>query len=479
MVTNNKDYDALIALRAALVGKPQAQKRVEEEKAKLNRMQLTLPKFHACTEEQDRLITEFSAPYIDPWKKRIKEKRESMQKSRQARTKRFRARRKFFFSLLVLALLTLGGFLTCFLAAWSFDAGVPAIMNSILNVDRVHAIGIYLLALCLLFTAGTLTVAFFLFSHRKEILAWIVGIAGCIGGGYLLIQSFIYYYSTSSGFWEILLTLLGSIFSIIRLLVAIFFVVPFVLVGTGTLILCILLWEYAKSSTWHAGDRYLAKLLKSDEAYLQSRDPRPQIDLAPLQKEARYQEAVKKDQATSAARQEAYNKECEAARQKFTALQTSQRALVDKYVAILQNCDQTIRTSNILHDNQKNVKMIDTILYYFEMRRATTVREAMNEYQHDMDMQRLYANQQATARAMQDGMKELTAKLDKIKTTVAAEMTAANQMQVDAIQKQTAALNAQLSKMQEDERRHSANMESAANSIKGELGSIYTQIRIS
>ena len=449
MVKDNAEYQQLLKLRGAIVGKQQAQERLSQARNTLNGMKFSLssPSNRAPVRVHTQaMIKEFEAPTVN-----------AAYKVARRRDKGINTVKNIFLILLAIGIVILGGFLINASAVWSWNGSIGRMISEpYMNemIDYEVAVGIHLFALFFALAIGAVISGFLGTLHPAFIAGTVVfGLGGVVS----FFASFSYYYSIVSGFWEKLFAFLASFLFIPKFFMAFGYLLPFVLAVVGTpLVAGLLIYLCVKGTT--ASVRTYKK---------------PQIDLTELKATKEYKEAEERDRKATeedlSFYRAYYNKEVD----HYNKMVGVRKDAVAKYERLIQSCDKTIRSLDILHSSQKNLECIDNILYYFDMRRAKTIQEALNLYVQDQHMIRIQNQlsemQRQTIRAMRQEVDRLSSRLDSMESAITKEIATVNR----SINEQTAVLDKSINELREDNNRNANRMIAEQSRMASEMSHMY------
>ena len=211
-------------------------------------------------------------------------------------------------------------------------------------------------------------------------------------------------------FKNILLTLLAlavstalcfGIFLLVRI-----FVSPIIALGVALIVdvvamvlICRRLWSKLSWSKYHYN-----KAIDKDNTDFTKKD----YDYSKLYETEEYQKACQTDRLNAekkrASYQKAYEKACATHQEQLKIheqkLKDYQQRVLDAANDLKNNINAQIKASTVLHDDQKNLDMIYSILYWMEHNYADTIKEALNLI------------------LQEDRHQEMTAGLNKIASTV-------------------------------------------------------------
>ncbi len=450
MLKDNAEYQQLLRLRGAIVGKRQAQERLSQARNTLNGMKFSLssPSNRSPVRVHTQaMIKEFEAPAVD-----------AAYKVARRRDRGINTVKNIFLILLAIGIVILGGFLIYHSAVWSWNGSIGKMitepyMNSM--IDYEVAVGIHLFALTFALAIGATILGFLGAGVSPAFFAGTVVFGLC--GAVSFFASFSYYYAIVSGFWETLFAFIASFLFIPKFLLAFGYLLPFVLAVIGTPLLAGLLIFLCIKGTTSSVHTY----------------KKPQIDLTELKATKEYKEAEERDRKATeedlAFYRAYYNKEVD----HYNKMLDVRKDAVAKYERLVQSCDKTIRSLDILHSSQKNLECIDNILYYFDMRRAKTIQEALNLYVQDQHMIRIQNQlselQRETIRAMRQEVDRLSSRLDSMESAITQEIATVNR----SINEQTATLDKSINELRKDNNRNADRMITEQSRIASELSHMY------
>ncbi len=146
---------------------------------------------------------------------------------------------------------------------------------------------------------------------------------------------------------------------------------------------------------------------------------------------------------------------------------------ISEYNGLIAKCREIINRCDLLHSSQKTVACVDNILYYFESRRATTVKEALNLYIEDQKhialMDSLNTMQRNIIVTMQNEIRAFSAQMDRQHTELMQD--------IDKVNRALATQNKILEKARQDSNRNADRIVSAQHATSNELNSIYHEVR--
>lgn len=259
------------------------------------------------------------------------------------------------------------------LIVWLYVAMMPWLSEISLSKmtlpdgDGQIFIAVHLFALAILLGIATAIVSF-------TADAW--GVIPGILTGISLIASIVMYCGQIDGFGAFI----GSLFAPF-LLIGDFFVALFaevvLLIPAGVVVL-IIVWICLKCD-WFENVLYGHEFFQA-----------PEVDFTPLYQTEEYAEAKKRDEEVTKKFENEYPallakyEECCKTRREIHALTKKHyQDLIREYKSMIADCDKVISGATFLHSSYRNVKMIDTILYYIDHNRAETIMQALNKYDDD------------------------------------------------------------------------------------------------
>jgi hypothetical protein len=191
-----------------------------------------------------------------------------------------------------------------------------------------------------------------------------------------------------------------------------------------------------------------------------------------------YREAKEKDALATAEDLKIYKEYYNAAKANHDKKILSHQNAIAQYQRIVSNCTKTIQSSDILHSSQKNLDCINTILCYFELRRAVTVQEAINLYIQDQQMMRIENKldeiQRATISALKQEVNKLSAKLDQVQTAISNDIATVNK----TLKTQTDTINKSIEQLRADNNSNARSLMEIQSQSASTLGHIYTETRL-
>ncbi len=456
---NNQEYQKLIELRNAIIGKSQAQTNLQNIKQKQDQLQFTLvepnryrPK-QTCTQQ---LIDEFDAPYLRSAKKKATR--------RDVKSRLFIS---FLWLLLTAAVVAAIGFLTYLVSIWSWNTSITSMTSKPYMGEMMAyetAVGIHLFALSVLLGVGGF-IGFAMIGAENVALK-IGGIIVGIGFGICCViaffTSFSYFYSVVSGFWETLLLAIASLLFFPKFLLALLIILPPILLTIGIIAMMMFMF-------------YRLYCLNVDfEGSYQA----PRIDRSSLMKSEAYQKAQEQDRKNEVIERANYEQYYMNELANYNQMNSAYSSAKTQYQGIINRCDGIIRNSDILHSSQKNLECINIILYYFESRRAITIREALNLYVQDERMLRIEHQlndlQGELIRAMKTEVNRLSSRLDNVQSAITTEIATVTK----TLNNQTATLEKAANKIREDNNRNAENLRREQAQMVRELGFLYTESRL-
>ncbi len=511
----NAEHEELLGLRSALIGKPQAIKQRDEITRKKNAAKFTLipPKDYQCSvpKYSEKLIQKYEEPILQPYQSKASEKakavavkaaKEAVKASSPSATAGVLGR--VFLIILLLALgigaLCLGIYLIYISAVWSWNSSISSSMNTPYlwndgGLDYTSSVIVHLLSLCLCF-AGLTIIFYSLGSNNDDayyIGAWISGILACL----LPIVSVIYYYSVSNGFWEgLLYTLLlipAFLIAIPKVLFTLIYTVPFFLALAATVLSVIWIGYLVCKSVYSInGGINGGKLNLSEKKrtvynkvyndifwkeYHREYNP-PKINYSPLYNSKEYKDAQEREEKELVEMRNNYQNYFNAEFQQHNNLIKAYNEAIAKYNTIINNCNAVIQRSNLLNDNQKDLKTVNIILYYFDCRRARTVTEALNVYNTDLHQMRMEQKlddiQRTTTIAINEGVRRIENQLDAMQTAISRDIASVN----STLNSQTATIEKALEKMRRDNERHANMIADEQRRTTSQLGYIGNEVRL-
>lgn len=457
MADKNQEYNSLLKLRDAIIGKAEAQKKLKSTTQSLNNMKFTLPLVSerpSITIHTDALKEKYEDPSIN-----------IARKAARKRDQRINPIKNFFLVLLAITVLILGGLLIYLAARWSWNTSINSMITQPYMgemIDYVVAVGIHLFALsimCIILTAIVGRIAYNSLDHT----GWFVALSVILGVCSLasLIASFSYYYSIYNGFWEHLLGFIASFLFFPKFLTAFFIIIPFILTIGLTL----------------GGSGYLIFICFRGVSTRISTYKKPQLDYTPLYESDEYKQAVILDQEATRQDRAEYSVCYQNEKANFEKRQATYRQAIAKYQSIINSCDHTINNANFLHFSYRNLDSVNTILYYFDYNRADSIKEAINEYIRDQQFismkNQLAAAQQEHMRQMELQRIEFSNKLDKLQNTFVSEISKVS----DALNSQTEILKDSLEKLRADNNRNAQRLADEQRESARELAFLYIELR--
>lgn len=457
MLKDNPQYKELLNLRSAIIGKQQAQQCINDVTKKKDSLKFTLEppeKRDKVTLHTDELERVFKSPTI--------------QQSRSAANKKdFAAIRakKFLFSFLALLFLVVGAICIYFAAVWTWNTSITSMTTKAYMGEMMPyevAVGIHLFALTIVLAVLAIVTGILAYSDYVPGALYTAMVTSIVLGVVSLIISFVYFYSPVSGFIETVLMFLAAFLYIPKFFSALIFVIVFMLAVVLTVFLVgRMIYLCANAKRKH-----------------RSSYKTPTIDMSELYNSKEYREAKEKDALATAEDLKIYKEYYNAAKANHDKKILSHQNAIAQYQRIVSNCTKTIQSSDILHSSQKNLDCINTILCYFELRRAVTVQEAINLYIQDQQMMRIENKldeiQRATISALKQEVNKLSAKLDQVQTAISNDIATVNK----TLKTQTDTINKSIEQLRADNNSNARSLMEIQSQSASTLGHIYTETRL-
>ncbi|MBR2019074.1 MAG: hypothetical protein IKA05_01590 [Clostridia bacterium] len=416
-LANNAEYQNLLRLRQAIIGKAEAQKKVDETKEKINKMSFEMdpPSEIKVERNAQDLKFQFEAPFRD----KARREADRVEKIKRA-----------MWILLAIAVAVVGIWLTVISFKWQMGASISATMsNSYLGDTFTYreATGIYWFSVSFLLLILTVVSGFIgMANDWDDILGKTCMIVTIVAGILCVITYCVgfsgYASSVSGGFWKVI-TWFSSFLTIpLTFIRMIYPLVPLLaLAATGT--------GVGFSIYFCANvDVSLAPL---------------NLDYTSLYSSKEYKIALEKDRSETVIERARYEAEYNLELQKFHREKQILQDGLKKFQAIVNNCNSIINQSTFLHSSYKNVKTLNSILYYFEYNRADTIKEALNEQRHDQEMAQLKSQLSEMQRKHIEEMEVQRAAYER-------QMKELQNTMVAESEKATEAMNKQLSELQHE-----------------------------
>ncbi len=509
MLKGNAQYDELHSLRDAIVSRNKLDKEIAKLKGEQTNLKFSLtspsnyvPTKTTCAED---LKKNFAAPILDPFNEKVKKKAEKSA-NKKANAAFAAAKRKKTFSvlgflILIIAAIALSSVLIYISARWSWSSSMNYLVGKQwTNVEITYngAVGFHLASLILPFGGA---IAFFWAMAYNEIFdgerIWYVLMSLCIAlASICLVAATIYYYTMFSGFWDVLVVtllwflflpltfcaLFRSIVFAVLLIFSVWGIISLILVSINTI-----------SSHADKNNPELKRQAAYNSEYrrVMSSAHAPQVDYSDLYASDEYQRARDFDLESEIENRENYEKYYNEELNGHNKLVTAYKNAVSNCESLRRKYSAQIANCNLLHDSQKTLDCIDSILYYFESRRAETVKEALNlhieDQKHIKLINTLNAVQQSFFRSVQQGVKEITMRMDKMQSAFSAEVSrvtqsineekAEIQRSLDNIRRENRKNSDRLLEEQKQTARTLSNISSDLSGMAYDVGSIATIAR--
>ena len=324
------------------------------------------------------------------------------------------------------------------------------------------AVGIHLFALTIVLTVVAIITGLLAYGDHLPGALYTAMTLSIVLGVTSLITSFVYFYSPVSGLIETFLMFIAAFLYIPKFFVALFFVVLFMAVVVLTIFFVGLMIYLCVKVESHHRTSYVT----------------PTIDMTPLYNSNEYKEAKEKDALATAEDLRIYREYYDAVKANHNKAIALHQNAIAQYQKIVNDCTKIIQTSDILHSSQKNLDCINTILCYFELRRAVTVQEAINLYVQDQQMMRIESKldeiQRATISTLRQEVNRLSAKLDQVQTAISSDIATVNK----TLKTQTDTINKSIERLRADNNSNAASLMAIQAQSASTLGHIYTETRL-
>lgn len=457
MLKDNPQYKELLTLRSAIIGKQQAQQCINEVTKKKEALRFTLEppeKRESITLHTDELEMVFKSPAI--------------QQSRSAAKKKdftaIRAKR-FLFVLSAILLAVIGAICIYFAAVWTWNTSISGMTTKMYMGEMMPfevAVGIHLFALTVVLAVLAVVTGILAYNDHVPGALYTAMVASIVLGAVSLITSFIYFYAPVSGFIETVLMFFAAFLYIPKFFVALIFVLIFMIPLVLTVFLVGLMIYLCINAKRNHTTSYKT----------------PKIDMNDLYNSKEYKEAKEKDALATAEDLRLYKEYYTAARANHNKNIEAHQNAIAQYQRIVNNCTKTIQASDLLHSSQKNLDCINTLLCYFELRRAVTVQEAINLYIQDQQMMRIENKldeiQRATISALKQEVNKLSAKLDQVQTAISNDIATVNK----TLKTQTDTINKSIERLRADNNSNARSLMAIQSQSASTLGHIYTETRL-
>lgn len=372
MPRDDVEYGKLVELRDAFYDKASAEKLINETNQKIRSLRpktIEAPALKVCTRNVDSLKEKYAKPYKDEaWRKA------------EARAARTESRKKIWLLLLILGAMA-AAILVIFLvmAIGKWCSAISFYKMHLPDGDDKIFTGVHLFALSVL----VLAIGFFIYSSdmMDDILdynATIIGVGTMILAGILFVVSLFYYWGVVDGFG----TFIGAIACLFALIpdwfVALFAYIIILAPIIGSVVGLIAAFRKFYDDCWS----YItpAKAFYKD----------PYISYSQLENSSEYKRAkvqdAKENELLRIEFEEYKIKYAEYMKKAEEACLAEKKLLenaVIRYQNIIAASNNVINNTTILHRDQRNIKLVNTILYYFEYNRAYNIPQALNAYEED------------------------------------------------------------------------------------------------
>lgn len=459
MGTNNSQYQALKELRYALAALPAAKQKMNaaQEEQEKHQRQLSASKgvLAAPPHSKNRKYTgRLKASYE---KTARQADAESTEKARNRAKQHDRAEATELRVLLAIVTLIVFGFtayLVYIAAKWSWETSLPALMSTS-GATHNEAVGLHLFALSVaLFIGGAIMMTFApVFGIDKES----AGMSTRLGSGILmigagivsLIASFVYYFSDVDGFWAVL----GHIFLIIPAafmsIIALWRVFAFV----ASLMLLFISVSCMLSLIFNTEAK------KRNYSVIVVKSAMKALDYAPLYNSDVYKEAEKLDAEYDREMDEINIEKHRGIVEIETKYVNAYQRSVSEYQATIKKCNDIIRNATFLHPDQRNLKLVDIIIYYLDHHLANTITEALQEYKRDQQHTQLIGSIEGLRQDLRLGVTAITNKLNTMQNALSSEIASVRV----ATERQTAAIQQESERLREQNEKIAEETQKAAN----------------
>ncbi len=496
----------LVDLRGAILAKPEI---IGERKKALNKRQslrftLESPNTYQIyqSDSATRLEKKFADPILNPYRKNAEKKATAAEKKvtgsivgkrnfKRAPKVAFRVLASAFLVLATLAVLGGGGFLTYLVSDWSWETSISSFMQSSYLWDsgftREAAIGIHMMSLSFaLIVLGLVALLVGLRSDEDWVHTMLIVVAVIFWSLSLitLIVSVASYCSLALNVFEWILYIFSYLMFIPKAFFMWIYIIPFLFVPLATLIAtgfagfgCFKFIAYMKEI--HDDEtrdiyREARKPAKAeyDKIYRLEMAKAPEPDVDSFRKTQEYKDAVAFDKAEDEASRKRYKEKYNAEQAKYKELVSQYDYAIAEYDKLIQQCDRIIKDATFLNEGDKNVKMINIIIYYIDTRYATSVREALADWEtdrHRMRMeQKMDALRRETTRRIEQGIANIERSLNGIETSITQGFNSINQN----LDRNASRIERSIEEFRKQDERHAEHLSSSVGRIASDVGYI-------
>lgn len=444
MARNEAEYQKLKQLRQAIVNKAMYQQKQQEVSQRLANMGdaklPAKPEKVACTKYTKEADREYAIPYREEASRRAKRKGTLVS-----------AVKTTVAVLLALGVLALIIWLYIIMTKWLW--GISFHKLFLPDGDGSIFTAVHLVALAALFgiAAGIL-------HFIDEIPSGICGGIACI----LPIVAFFFYWSHVDGIGDFFAHLfLGPFVVIPDFFIAMFAEVLFLLPAAPIVVIIVLacynwdsIYDFLFENLYYVEPRIDYTAFHTTETYLKAKA----LDKAETEKlDREYPELLKK-----------YEANCVQLRENHEARRNKNRELVQTYQKSIADCDKVISGATFLHSSYRNVKMIDTILYYIDYNYADTITQAMNVYRDDEHKRQMRALEEDRIQAIKNHTARMEAEARRAREAEEARMARIEAMHEEEMRQRDAIAERQ----QKDYERECARRNEYLGDIDRKIGYI-------
>ncbi len=450
----------LLDVRSAILSIPQIQKEKEQVISKRNSTKFTLASPDNYQFERSRtadaLERQFAWPFLKPYHEEADKKATKARNAAEASVRRsnrlkfasklsYRVLFAIILIVLSLGVLVGGGFLSYIVANWSWETSIYEFMNSTYLGDsgflREYAEGIHLMSLSFALIALCIPAI---------IVAWkidenFVRIPLYIGGGIFglaaiisIIASFFIFLSGESNFFLKILLVIPYLIFIPKAFFMWIYTMPFLLVPIATLTAtafaifgCVKYIGSIYDASYYDRrnvDNGISEVGNAEywRVYNIEYSKAPYVSMTELHNSKKYQDALefdeKQDLQTLSQYRDYYGEQVE----KHNELLLQYSNAIDQYDKLIKKCKDIIATATFLNAHEKNVETINVIIYYIDYRHATTVREALKDYEDDKHRMRMEQMMSDFTKEYNRRMAQVVQGLDDIQTDISVGLESIN-----------------------------------------------------
>ncbi len=445
----------LLEVRSAILSIPQIRK--EKEKIINERdssyFKLTSPDSYQFEKSNtaSNLEKDFMLPILQPYREEAEKKGEEARRITESsilHSGKLKIAAKLLYRILFsIILITLsfsiivgGGFLTYLIANWSWDTSIYEFMHCTYLGDSgflyEHAVGIHMLSLTLALVAFGIP-SFIIGKRTDKRIAKIPLLSASVLLTFAAIISLIIslniYHSTEQGFFLKILLFFSYLLFIPKAFFMWVYTLPFLIVPIVTLTATVFaVFGCVKyiSSIYNSRYDELRKLDKAikeagyteyERVFKYEYSKAPKIDLTELYSSQKYKDAVKFDKAKDIETLDKYREYYSTQLKKHNELVLQYNIAIDQYDKLIQKCEDIIAYTTFLHSHEKNVDTINIIIYYIDYRHATSIREALQDWEDDKHRMIVEQTMSDFTREHNKQITQLIKELDNIQTDISLE----------------------------------------------------------